>query len=46
LRPADVSVDANRLRHLADPTRLHEFRQALSIVEDPLDEIADADDTN
>jgi pyruvate-formate lyase-activating enzyme len=31
---------------LADPTRLHELRQALSIGEGLLDDIADADATN
>ena len=43
---AAVSVDANRLRHLADPARLQELRQALAIVEGLLDDGADGDDTN
>lgn len=41
-----VSIDTSpgsRMRHLRDPERLDELRQALSIVDGLLDEIADAD---
>ena len=46
LASAANSIDPNPMRYLPDPARLNELRQALSIVEGLLDDIADADDTN
>jgi len=42
---AGVSLDNNRLRHMGDPGRLQQLRQALHIVEGLIDDMADADAT-
>ncbi len=41
---ATVSVDRSRLRHIAYPERLRELRQATSIIEGLVDDMADGDD--
>jgi hypothetical protein len=42
---AALSLDPNPRRHMPDPGRLRELRQALHIVENLLDDIADAEAT-
>ncbi len=40
---AALAIDPNRRRHVRDPERLGELRQALHIVEGLLDDVADAE---